>query len=66
MTNLVSLNELIFNGKTLIIYMLICQDFGVLYHLTSKQSNGNENCNNGLQENAYSSNELENVCTVTK
>ena len=50
MVNLVRLTELIFNGKTLIIYILICQNFGVLYQMTSKQSNRNENCNEGLQE----------------
>ena len=54
MTNLVGLTELIFNGKTLIIYMLLCQSFGVLCQITSKQSVGNENCNKGLQENAFS------------
>ena len=54
MTNLVSLTELLFNGKPLKIYMLICQNFGILYQITSKQSIGNENCNKGLQENAYS------------
>ena len=55
MTNLVGLTELIFNGKTLIIYMLIYQNFGVLYQINSKQSIGNENCNKTLQENTYSS-----------
>ena len=45
MTNLVSLTELIFNGKTLIIYISVCQNFGVLYQITSKQSTGNENDN---------------------
>ena len=53
MPNLAGLTELIFNGKTLIIYTLLCQNF-VLYQITSKQSIGNENCNKGLQENAYS------------
>ena len=65
MANLVGLTELIFDGKTLIIYILICQNFGVLYQVTSKQSFGNENCKKGLQENPYSS-KLENVCTVTQ
>ena len=55
MTNLVGPTELIFNGKIMIIYMLMCQNFGVLYQIISKQSIGNENCNKGLQENAYSS-----------
>ena len=38
MTKLVSLTELIFNGKTLIIYMLLCQNFGVLYQNVPVQS----------------------------
>ena len=46
--NLIGLTELIFNDKTLIIYMLICQNFGVLYQITSKQLIGNENSNKGL------------------
>ena len=54
MTNLTGLTELIFNRKTLIIYMLIRQNFGVLRQITSKQSVGKENCNSCLQENAYS------------
>ena len=65
MTNLVCFTELILNGNILIIYMLICQNFGVSYQITSKHSTGNENCKKAYKKVHIQSNELENVCTIT-
>ena len=48
-----SLIKLIFNGKILIMYILLRHGFGILCQVTSKQSDEKKNCNKGLQENTY-------------
>ena len=65
MTNLVGLTELIFNGKTLIIYMLKCQNFGVLCQITSKHSTETKITTKVYKKMHIQANKLENVCTVT-
>lgn len=55
MVNLVGLTKLIFDGETVIIYMLLSHNFGILFKISSKQSFENKNCYKGLQENTYSS-----------
>ena len=54
MENLVCLTKLLFDGKTDNIHA-IESFFGTVCQMTSRLSVENKNCNQGLQENTYSS-----------